>query len=416
MKAFAAIIAVQICFVAVVLLRIDVLSSAAVHVGLPISSTGSSTAASLGPFGMADHARSPKLPSCLFVISTSAANEEHILRQFNTYRDDPTVGLWINIYDKGSHGNNNINNDVVSPAIASVSMGDGSSISILRSEIPGLKPTLWEQVVSQYTSDYEYLYFLDDDMLFDRNVFAFDQFRWLVQRADAVISSPKIIRISVPESERMSAAATSSGGGGSVTAGRISIKGGGKKPAMRGGGNILRTKTIIAQQRRRRLASLQNGAGGGGWRLNPLGLHKEETTADKLAAKVKVVEIGSFMIKTKAWHFFRENIFIPSSTSDCGPDCVWCRVFEKEGTRFGAVSCLRTLHVGITHMDTKSYTGSRSFAEHNQQCVAAVDAYFAIAKETYPAMEKLDLLQCRNKSAQYVSLSDVLNANTNKMI
>ena len=414
MKAFAAIIAVQICFVAVVLLRIDVLSSAAVHVGLPISSTGSSTAASLGPFGMADHARSPKLSSCLFVVSTSAANEEHILRQFDTYRDDPTVGLWINIYDKGSHGSSsNNNNDVVSPTIASVSIGngDGSSMSILRSEIPGLKPTLWEQVVPQHTSDYEYLYFLDDDMLFDRNVFAFDQFRWLVQRVDAVISSPKIIRNSVPESERMSAAATSSGGGGSVTAGRISIK----KPSIRGGGNILRTNTIMAQQRRRRLAS-QNGGGGGGWLLNPLGLHKEETTADRLAAKVKVVEIGSFMIKTKAWHFFRENIFIPSSTSDCGPDCVWCRVFEKEGTRFGVVPCLRTLHVGITHMDTKSYTGSRSFEEHNRQCVVAVDAYFARAKEKYPAMEKLDLLQCRNKSAQYVSLSDVLNANTNKII
>lgn len=144
--------------------------------------------------------------------------------------------------------------------------------------------------------------------------------------------------------------------------------------------------------------------------LNPLGLYKEETTADRLAAKVKVVEIGSFMIKTKAWHFFREKIFISSSTSDCGPDCVWCRVFEKEGTRFGSVPCLRTLHVGITHLDTKSYTGSRSFAEHNQQCVAAVDAYFARAKEKYPGMEKLDLLQCRNKSAQYISLSDVLNA------
>ena len=402
MKAFAAIIAVQICFVAVVILRIDVLSSAAVHVGLPISP---SVGASLGPFGMTDHARSSVLPSCLFVISTSAANEEHILRQFNTYRDDPTVGLWINIYDKGSHGSSSNNNDIVSPAIASVSMGDSSSISILRSEIPGLKPTLWEQVAPQYTSAYEYLYFLDDDMLFDRNVFAFDQFRWLVQRVDAVISSPKIIRNSVPESERRAAAATSSDGGGGVTAGRISIK----KPSIRGGGNILRTNTIMAQQRRRRLAS-QNGGGGGGWRLNPLGLYKEETTADQLAAKVKVVEIGSFMIKTKAWHFFRENIFIPSSTSDCGPDCVWCRVFEKEGTRFGAVPCLRTLHVGITHLDTKSYTGSRSFAEHNQQCVAAVDAYFARAKEKYPAMEKLDLLQCRNKSVQYVSLSDALNA------
>ena len=69
-------------------------------------------------------------------------------------------------------------------------------------------------MVPQHTSDYEYLYFLDDDMLFDRNVFAFDQFRWLVQRVDAVISSPKIIRNSVLESERMSAAATSSGGPG----------------------------------------------------------------------------------------------------------------------------------------------------------------------------------------------------------
>ena len=411
MRAFAAIIAVQICFVVVVILRIDGLSSA---VGLPIPST---TAASLGSFGAhpdrslhSKRTTSSLLPSCLFVVSTSFANEDDILRQFHTYRDDPTVGLWVNIYDNGSSNTNtNTINDVSPPTITNVDIGNGSSVSVLRSEILGLKPMLWEQVVPQHTSGYDYLYFLDDDMLFDRSVFAFDQFRWLVQRVDAVIASPKIIRNNVPDSERR-AAETSRGGGG-VTAGRISIKGG-KKPVIRGGGNnILRTKTIPVKQGRRRLTSSQ----GGGWRLNPLGLYKEETTADRLAAIVKVVEIGSFMVKTRAWHFFRENVFIPSSTSDCGPDCIWCRVFEKEGNRFGALPCLRTLHVGIIHTDTKSYTGSRTFAEHNEQCVAAVNAYFDKANEKYPSMEKLDLLQCRDKSAHYISLGDVLNGD-NKII
>ena len=384
MKAFAAIIAVQTCFVAVVTLRIDVLSSAAVHVGLP---TSPSVGASLGPFGMTDHARSSALPSCLFVMSTSAANEEHILRQFNTCRDDRTVGLWINICDKGSNNNNNnyynYNNN-------------NGSTSILRSETPGLKPTLWEQVAPQHTSAYEHLYFLDDDMLFDRNVFAFDQLRWLVQRVDAVISSPKTTRNSVPESERRAAAATSSDGGGGVTAGRTSTK----KPSIRGGGSVLRTNTTMAQQRRRRLAS-QNGGGGGGWRLNPLGLCKEETTADQLAAKVKVVEIGSFMIKTKAWHFFRENIFVPSSASDCGPDCVWCRVFEKEGTRFGAVPCLRTLHVGITHdiLDTAGTmicpfvrcllpTAMSLMTDPSEECASLAASSFAALVRVSPLVEK----------------------------
>lgn len=35
----------------------------------------------------------------------------------------------------------------------------------------------------------------DDDMVFDRHLFSIEQFLWLAQNQDAVISAPKIIRV-----------------------------------------------------------------------------------------------------------------------------------------------------------------------------------------------------------------------------
>eukprot|EP00562_Extubocellulus_spinifer_P006429 CAMPEP_0178531442 /NCGR_PEP_ID=MMETSP0696-20121128/33428_1 /TAXON_ID=265572 /ORGANISM="Extubocellulus spinifer, Strain CCMP396" /LENGTH=255 /DNA_ID=CAMNT_0020163343 /DNA_START=238 /DNA_END=1002 /DNA_ORIENTATION=- len=255
------------------------------------------------------------------------------MSQFASYRGDDTVGLWVNVYDDMSNKNNKTTAGASSSSNGNVLVNvddDENHSRIITSAIPGLKPALWEHVVPQYTSDYDYLYFLDEDMMFDRSVFAFNQFRWAVGRVDAVAA------------------------GADAAARQQQLVAAGEKK-----GNEQQQQQ---QQRRRRL------------QLAPLGLHKEEDVGERYAARVNVVEIGSFYVKTEAWNYFLDNVFIPSSETDCGPDCVWCKVFGLRGVgeRFGSIPCLRTLHVGIVHLDTKTYHNKAvSKEKHDRYCIPA---------------------------------------------
>jgi hypothetical protein len=123
-----------------------------------------------------------------------------------------------------------------------------------------------------------------------------------------------------------------------------------------------------------------------------------------------VLELGSFFIRTDAWLYFLENVFIPSEETDCGPDCVWCRVFGHSALagRFGTVPCLRTLHVGIIHLDQKTYERATANDQQNElRCMATVKAYFDKAKRLYDGIEGQHIGHCWDKSMEYLSLSDV---------
>jgi len=358
--ALAAIAAVQICFVSFIVIRRCVGGASSSHrpPGVPV----------------VQHAHSREqqsFKSCLFIISTAKNTTQHILSQFASYDDDASVGLWLNVY------NDNEEQFAITDGIVTTRTLGGKSI--ISSSIPGLKPTLWERATSQYTSSYEYLYFLDDDMLFDKSVFAFDQFRWLVEHTDAVMATPKIIRMEANAGEEPPA--------------------GGIKGQVR---SLLKPSKNenIDKQRQQQYWS----------RSAPLGLYKGESTADRIAAKVKVVEIGSFLIKQAAWNFFLSEIFVPSTESDCGPDCVFCRVFEQADTRhFGKVPCVRSLHVGIIHTDTRTYTSALSQRENETNgtkccgCTAQINAYFEKLRQRY-GIDGQKKKQCKDKSMEYMSL------------
>mmetsp|Transcript_29510 Transcript_29510/g.65438 ORF Transcript_29510/g.65438 Transcript_29510/m.65438 type:complete len:396 (+) Transcript_29510:57-1244(+) len=356
---------------------------------LPIDCTGSSSpsAAQLSVVSSMDRRKdvsSHSSSSCLFVISTSLRNRPNIMSQFASYRGDDTVGLWVNVYDDMSNKNNKTTAGASSSSNGNVLVNvddDENHSRIITSAIPGLKPALWEHVVPQYTSDYDYLYFLDEDMMFDRSVFAFDQFRWAVERVDAVMATPKIIRMSAE--------------GGQLRARPL-----GNSNLLRRGqkkkNELQQQQQQQQQQRRRRL------------QLAPLGLHKEEDVGERYAARVNVVEIGSFYVKTEAWNYFLDNVFIPSSETDCGPDCVWCKVFGLRGVgeRFGSIPCLRTLHVGIVHLDTKTYHNKAvSKEKHDRYCIPAVEGYFNKTRDLYGIQGQF-LLQCRDNKKEYLSVRD----------
>mmetsp|Transcript_35905 Transcript_35905/g.78632 ORF Transcript_35905/g.78632 Transcript_35905/m.78632 type:complete len:364 (+) Transcript_35905:181-1272(+) len=356
MKAFAAagiFLFVQIIFIFAILLPLDV--------GRTSGTSETTNAQKL------QSSLRKKPPSCLFIISTSQENRPDIISQFSTYDDDKSVGLWVNVYN---------NRSSIHPHSISTTVSSGGK-RIITSSIPGIKPSLWQQTASgNYTKEYDYLYFLDEDMLFDKSVFAFDQFRWLVQRTDAVIASPRIIRMSasVEEPEKSTSEI--------ITTGTIKKHAGGNRP------------------KRRRLGGV----------LDPVGIYKEENTADRLVAKTVVLELGSFFIRTDAWHYFLENVFIPSEETDCGADCVWCRVFGHSSLagRFGTVPCLRTLHVGIIHLDQKTYEKATANDQRNElRCMATVKAYFDKAKRLYDGIEGQHIGHCWDKSMEYMSLNDV---------
>ena len=119
---------------------------------------------------------------CLFVISTHLENYELIVEQFESY-DPSKFGLHVNIY----------NRRFTSRTMTQV-LQQLKSHSITVTYIPGIKPKLWKSIGRSEVDLYEYVWFLDDDLIFSKNIFPFDQFIHIVREYDAVISTPKIIR------------------------------------------------------------------------------------------------------------------------------------------------------------------------------------------------------------------------------
>ena len=68
------------------------------------------------------------------------------------------------------------------------------SDSITRIFFSGTKAKLWQWVGHKQVRNYEYVWFLDDDLLSSKHVLPFDQFLYVVRKFDSVISSPKSIR------------------------------------------------------------------------------------------------------------------------------------------------------------------------------------------------------------------------------
>ena len=60
--------------------------------------------------------------------------------------------------------------------------------------VQGFKPQIWNSINENFVSHFQYVWFLDDDMIFSKNYFPFEQFLFVVKETDAVISTPKIMR------------------------------------------------------------------------------------------------------------------------------------------------------------------------------------------------------------------------------
>jgi len=135
--------------------------------------------------------------SCLLVISTSQQNIGFVQKQFESYQNDNTEGqvdILINIYNSPEPSNSTAalgGNENRRGRSNSSSASTTSNITF--SHFPGLKPKLWKNIDSKLVTKYEHVWFLDDDMIFDKNHFAFDQFMVQVKLNDAVISAPKIV-------------------------------------------------------------------------------------------------------------------------------------------------------------------------------------------------------------------------------
>lgn len=56
----------------------------------------------------------------------------------------------------------------------------------------GLKPVFWSNIDSSLLLNYEYVWLLDSDMVFDKRIFAFSQFIFLVRQLNATIATPSI--------------------------------------------------------------------------------------------------------------------------------------------------------------------------------------------------------------------------------
>ena len=116
-----------------------------------------------------------KTKLCLFVIPTSIKKLDFIEKQFETY-DPLYFGLIVNIYDANGKNETNVTR------------------SITRLYFGGFKPKLYLSIGETEVEHYEYVWFMDDDLLFSKHVFPFDQFFHIVKSSDAVISTPKNIR------------------------------------------------------------------------------------------------------------------------------------------------------------------------------------------------------------------------------
>ena len=100
---------------------------------------------------------------------------DFIEKQYETY-DPLYFGMIVNIYD--ADGKNETD----------------AHRSITRLFFGGFKPKLWLSIGENEVEQYEYVWFMDDDLLFSKHIFPFDQFLHLVKTFDPVISTPKSIR------------------------------------------------------------------------------------------------------------------------------------------------------------------------------------------------------------------------------
>ena len=98
------------------------------------------------------HTSATKTKICLFVIPTSIKKLEFIEEQFETY-DPLYFGMIVNIYD--ADGKNETN----------------ASRSITRLFFGGFKPKLYLSIGEKEVEHYEYVWFMDDDLLFQNMFF-----------------------------------------------------------------------------------------------------------------------------------------------------------------------------------------------------------------------------------------------------
>ena len=75
---------------------------------------------------------------------------------------------------------------------------------------------------------------------------------------------------------------------------------------------------------------------------------------------------------------------------------------------------MRALHIGIIHLDTKTYLEATRDEDHDKFCGDAVDKYFAKTEKLF-GMKGQILLQCRDNSKKYFSLDDLwIGSNANE--
>ena len=113
--------------------------------------------------------------TCLFVISTSTEGFQFVKKQFETY-DPSYFGMIVRIYDAGPK------------------METHTSSSITRIYFGGTKSKLWQSIGENEVQNYDYVWFMDDDLLFSKHIFPVDQFLHIVRTCDSVVSTPKSIR------------------------------------------------------------------------------------------------------------------------------------------------------------------------------------------------------------------------------
>jgi len=242
---------------------------------------------------------------CLFIISTKREHAPHILQQFQSY-DSSKFGLLLNLYDGSDF----------KADIPSVSM----------SYVPGWKSSLWLTISAEVVENYDYVWFMDDDLVFSRKVFPFYQFHHVVKTIDAVISSPKVYRPS-------------------------------KEAKFQYSEEKMKPKEI-------------------------LGSH--------FVADIGVIEIQSFMFKSKAWAYFHDTMLLDIPDIDWGPDCFWCGMFRVE-SQFGNTSCARTTYYGMTHLDRRSLDHSmNTHKKYLDRGKAAQKKYKQKLREVYKGKIKFE--------------------------
>jgi len=115
---------------------------------------------------------------CLFAITTSRFRYQDVLQQFYQYRNDTDFHLLLNFYD----------NDMPPE------LSNSSTTTFIHGFTT--KSSFWGALTRNVVQDYEYVWYMDEDMMFGLNFFPFFQYLHHIRAIKAVISTPKIIRVS----------------------------------------------------------------------------------------------------------------------------------------------------------------------------------------------------------------------------